>query len=523
MAPTDPQSDAASHDGDHVVASTTLGDLRGDWHEGVARFAGIPFAAAPVGDLRFRPPAPRAPWDDVRDATAFAAVCPQNPSMMDALFGGDAEPWDEDCLHLNVWTISPEPSPSGDGLPVMVWIHGGGFEMGSGSSPIYDGTRFARDGVVFVSINYRLGSLGFLDLTSVDPTEAGSGNVGLLDQVAALEWVRDNIAAFGGDPGNVTIFGESAGSTSVSLLLSMDRAKGLFHRAIAQSGGAMAKSPHQAADDTAELLAAAGVTTIAELRSMPVEELLRAHASMAAARIAEPEAVLARTSNPVAFLAFTPVADGVIVPHDPVAAIAAGSSAGVDVIAGSNLEEWKLFALMAPGATDDESLRKRTGLLVDDVDALLDTYRQEHPEATPADLESALLTDIVFRIPACDLLDAQARHGGVRQYRFDWKSPAWGGMIGAAHAVEIPFVFEMVGDHRLHVLIGPDAPGDLAAAMHRAWVDFASGKAPNVAGTDWPTIEPDAGARPVVLFGDEVSVADDPQGVTRRWWSDRTR
>jgi len=509
-------------DGDHIVLSTTHGPLRGEWHDGVARFAGIPFAAAPIGDLRFRPPAPREAWTDVRDATAFGAVSPQNPSMMDALFGGEAEPWDEDCLHLNVWSASPEPVDSG-GLPVMVWIHGGGFEMGSGSSPIYDGTRFARDGVVFVSINYRLGSLGFLDLTSVDPAEAGSGNVGLLDQVAALEWVRDNIGTFGGDAGNVTVFGESAGSMSVSLLLSMEAARGLFHRAIAQSGGSMAKPSSQAADDTAEFMAAAGVSTVAELRSMPIEELLKAHASMAAARIADPEAVLARTKNPVAFLAFTPVADDVVVPADPIAAIAAGSAAGVDVIAGSNLEEWKLFALMAPAASDDQALRDRAALLTDDVDGLVDAYGGEHPGFGPAELEGALLTDVVFRIPTCDVLDAQSRHSDVRQYRFDWKSPAFGGMIGAAHAVEIPFVFEMVGDHRLHVLVGPDAPEDLASTIHRAWVDFASGKVPTIAGSDWPTIEPDAGTRPVVLFGDEVSVADDPQGVTRRWWSVRTR
>ncbi len=507
-------------DGDHVVVDTTGGRVRGEWRGGVARFAGIPFAAAPVGALRFRPPMPREPWDEVLDATAFGAVSPQNPSMMDALFGGEAEPWDEDCLHLNIWTTSPAPT-DGAGLPVMVWIHGGGFEMGSGSSPIYDGTRFATDGVVFVSLNYRLGSLGFLDLTSIDPGEAGSGNVGILDQVAALEWVRDNIATFGGDPDHVTIFGESAGSMSVSLLLSMDGARGLFHRAIAQSGGAMAKPAGQAAGDTAEFLAAAGVTTVEELRAMPVEKLLGAHASMAAARMADPEAVLARTKNPVAFLAFTPVADGVVIPTDPIAAIAAGSAHGVDVIAGSNLEEWKLFAMMAPGATDETALRQRAGLLADDVDALVTAYREEHPDATPADLESALLTDLVFRIPTCRLLDAQSPHAAVRQYRFDWKSPVWGGMIGAAHAVEIPFVFEMVGDHRLHVLVGPEAPGHLASAMHRAWVDFAVTGTPSVAGSNWPALAAGADDRPVVLFDEGISIADDPQGSTRRWWAAR--
>ncbi|UDY35332.1 carboxylesterase/lipase family protein [Dermatobacter hominis] len=512
---------AAHGDGDHVVVTTTHGALRGEWRGGVARFAGIPFAAPPVGDLRFRPPAPASPWEGERDATAFGAVSPQNPSMMDALFGGEAEPWDEDCLHLNVWT--PDPAPAdGAARPVMVWIHGGGFEMGSGSSPIYDGTRFAEDGVVFVSLNYRLGSLGFLDLSSVDPAESGSGNVGLLDQVAALEWVRDNIASFGGDPRDVTIFGESAGSMSVSLLLTVERAAGLFHRAIAQSGGLMAKQPEHATADTAEFLAAAGVETVAELRALPVEELLKAHAALSAARLADPQAVIERTGSPVAFLAFTPVADGVVVPSDPLGAVAAGSAAGVDLIVGTNLEEWKLFAMLTPAIDGDDGLRSRLALVTEDVDGAIAAYAEDHPGATTADLDCALLTDVVFRIPASELADAQAAHATVRQYRFDWRSTAWGGMLGAAHAIEIPFVFDMVSDHRIHVLIGPDAPAGLAAAVHDAWVSFAVDGAPTIAGLgEWPALPaPRAGdGRPVVVFDAETGVQDDPQGATRRFWT----
>ena len=507
-------------DGDLVVVSTSLGDVRGDWHDGVARFAGIPFAAAPVGELRFRPPAPREPWTDVRDATAFAAVSPQNPSMLDAMFGGEAETWDEDCLHLNVWT--PDPAPAA-GRPVMVWIHGGGFEMGSGSSALYDGTHFAGNGVVYVSLNYRLGGLGFLDLTSLDPAEAGSGNVGLLDQVAALEWVRDNIASFGGDPGNVTIFGESAGSMSVSLLLTIERARGLFHRAIAQSGGPLTKSPAHAASDTAEFLAAAGVSTVTELRDLPVKDLLAAHAAMNISRVSDPEGVIQRTGSPISFLPFTPVADGVVVPSDPLAAVASGSGAGVDLIAGTNLEEWKLFALMMPRPIQDEAaLRERLALVTDDVDAALDAYRADHPDAAPAEIESAVLTDVVFRIPTSELVDAHAAHATARQYRFDWKSPAWGGMIGAAHAVEIPFVFEMVTDHRLHVLVGADAPVSLAKAMHRAWVAFATTGSPSVEGVgDWPAVTAGDDRRPVVLFDTTTTLADDPLAATRRYWTDR--
>ena len=267
-------SGMAADEGTTVEASTTLGTVRGTWQRGVARFAGIPFAAPPVGDLRFRPPAPAEPWDGVRPAEQFGPVAPQNPSLMEALFGGEAEQWGEDCLYLNVWTPEPEPD---EPLAVMVWIHGGGFEMGSGSSPLYDGTSFAQDGVVLVTLNYRLGAFGFLELGEVDPSRAGSGNVGLLDQVAALEWVRDNISSFGGDPSRVTIFGESAGAMSVSLLMSMPRATGLFHRVIAQSGAAsVARTPALAAADTAEFMADTGLTSI--------EELLAAEPAAAARR-----------------------------------------------------------------------------------------------------------------------------------------------------------------------------------------------------------------------------------------------
>ena len=512
---------AAPADGSSILVPTTHGLLRGAWHDGVARFAGVPFAAPPMGDLRFRPPTPAEPWDGERDATAFGPVAAQNPSLIDSLFGAEAEAWSEDCLRLNVWTPAVEPDgldAAAGPLPVMVWIHGGGFEMGSGSSPLYDGMSFARDGVVLVSINYRLGALGFLDLTHLDPGEAGSGNVGLLDQVAALEWVRDNIAAFGGDPGNVTVFGESAGAMSVSLLLAMPSAVGLFHKAIVQSGSASAaKTPDQAAADTDEFMEAAGLATVADLRAAGVEQLLAAHTTMAGRRMADPEDVIRRFGNPLAFLAFRPVADGTVVPADPLGAIAAGSAAGVPLIVGTNLEEWKLFALMSPPASDEAHLRDRAALLTEDPDGALVAYRAELPDAAVAQLESALLTDVIFRIPASQLADAQAGHAPVFQYRFDWRSPAWGGMIGAAHAVEIPFVFDMVRDHRLHVFVGPDAPHGLARAMHERWVAFArSGVPTGDAAATWPTVDGDG--RPVLLFDTEVTLAADPEGVTRRFW-----
>ena len=502
-------------DGTPIEIDTSLGRLRGAWHHEIARFAGIRYAEPPVGPLRFAPPRPVGPWDGVASAEEFGTIAPQNASMMDALFGGQSEAWDEDCLFLNVW--SPDTDPD-EPLPVMVWIHGGGFEMGSGSSPLYDGTSFARDGVVLVTLNYRMGAFGFLELSGLDPDRVGSGNLGLLDQVTALEWVRDHIAAFGGDPGSVTVFGESAGAMSLSLLLAAPPASGLFHRAIAQSGAAAAARTVPAARaDTEEFLAAAGLQDLDGLLAAEPATLLAAHAAMAAARVANPEAVIERTGNPLAFLSFRPVADDVVLPADPLAAIAGGAASGVPLLIGTTAEEWKLFAMASPAPIDEAGLRTRFELVVSDADAALATYRQAHPTASVAELECALITDLVFRIPAVRLADAQAEHAEVFQYLWRWASPAWGGLIGASHAIEIPFVFDLVEDQRLHVFVGPEAPKGLARATHEAWVAFARTGRPDTEGLPtWPTItEVD---RPVMVLDTESELAHDPDAATRRFW-----
>ena len=508
-------------DGTTVSVSTQNGTLRGLWHGNVARFGGVPFAQPPVGALRFRPPVAAEPWQGERDATGFGPVSAQNPSLMDSLFGGESEQWSEDCLYLNVWTPqlpTPDQPDAPAALPVMVWIHGGGFEMGSGSSPLYHGDSFARDGVVLVTLNYRLGALGFLELASIDPLYAGSGNLGLLDQVAALEWVRDNISQFGGDANNVTIFGESAGAMSVSTLLTMPRATGLFHKAIAQSGAASScRSPEQASIDTAEYLEFAGLSTVEQLNAATPEQLLAAHAALGAARMADPEGLVEKHTGPLAFLPFRPVADGQEVPADPLSAVGEGSATGIPLLIGTNLEEWKLFALMTPPAATEEGLIARFGLVSQQPEDALQVYRDQHPDASLADLEGAVLTDFVFRIPATRLAQAQSPHAAVWQYRFDWRSPAWNGMIGAAHAVEIPFVFDLVHDHRLHVLVGPEAPADLASAMHNAWVEFARSGTPSAAELPvWP--QSDGTDRPVMLLEAVSTVGLDPEPLTTRFW-----
>ena len=487
----------------------------------VARFGGIPFAAPPVGDLRFRPPIATTPWSGELDATGFGPVSPQNPSMLNAMLGEEPEASDEDCLYLNVWTTSPGSEAS---LPVMVWIHGGGFEMGSGSSPMYHGEEFAKSGVVLVTVNYRLGALGFLELGHLDPAYAGSGNVGLLDQVAALEWVQNHIAGFGGDPQNVTIFGESAGAMSVSLLLASPPAKGLFHKAIAQSGAiSAARHMSQATSDADTYLARLGATSVADAVAAPIEELLAAHAAVAAARVGAPEDAIRTHNSPLAFLAFRPVADGITVPTDPIAALAEGAAAGIPLITGTNREEWKLFALMTPSSVDDDALVARLGLMVDDPHKAVEVYRQTHPEASIAEIETAFLTDAVFRIPAVEMADAHSAHAPVWQYRWDWGSTAFGGAIGAAHAVEIPFVFNSIDDPRLEIFLGSEIPADLAQRIHRTWVSFAATGSPSVPdANEWPAVGA-GGERQVLLFDVEVEVATDPEGATREFWESSSK
>ncbi|MFV0316338.1 MAG: carboxylesterase/lipase family protein [Microthrixaceae bacterium] len=498
-----------------IEVTAPRGAVRGRVLDGMYRFAGIPFAEAPTGDRRFRPPVPKAPHEGVLDATEFGAVAPQNPSMLEAMFGSEPERWDEDCLHLNIWT--PDVSPA-EPLPVMVWIHGGAFEIGSGSSPIYDGAAFARDGVILVTINYRLGCLGFMELGHLDPELRGSGNTGLLDQAEALRWVAENISAFGGDPSNVTIFGESAGSMSVCAQLVLADSRGLFHKAIAQSGGLSAPAPVDLAEETtAEFMATAGISSLDELRAAPAEDLLAAHLKMATERMAHTDETIARHGHPLGYLPFRPVADGTTVPADPMQEVRRGATAQVPLLIGTNLDEWNLFALMAPGSEDRDALRARLAAIDPNPDAVLAAYETDHPGASVGALESSVFTDVVFRAPASQLAAEQAKHAPVWQYRFDWPSPAMDGALGAAHVVEIPFVFDMVGEEQLALLLGAEPPTELSSAVHGAWVSFARDSVPEFSGVDWPAL--DGGPRKVLRMDVDSEVITDPQAASLDAWS----
>ncbi|SKA01501.1 para-nitrobenzyl esterase [Marinactinospora thermotolerans DSM 45154] len=489
---------------------TRDGRVRGVAENGVVVFRGLPYAAPPVGPARFRPPTSPRPREGTRDAGAFGPTAPRSryPENMDALISERFIPGD-DYLNLNVWT----PDPGATGLPVMVWIHGGAFTNGSGSEPVYDATAFARDGVVAVTFNYRLGVEGFAVL------EDAPANLGLLDQIAALEWVRDNIAAFGGDPDRVTVFGESAGAMSVATLLSLPRARGLFHRAIAQSGAANAVNQRDDAAVVTRVLAdRLGVAPTTEgLAGVPQDRMLHAQAqvSLELQGLPDPAVWGERIAAGVLFLPFAPVVDGELITQRPIDAIRAGAGHDVDLLFGTTTDEHRLF--LVPGGLIDlipeefaVGLLTQAGLGPE----AAEVYRQATGAVTAGDLFAAVSTDQVFRIPAQRMAEARAdAPAATFGYEFAWRTPVLGGRLGACHALELPFVFGTSAP----TLTGPDAPRGLAEDMHAAWVRFAVTGDPG-----WPRWDPDT--RATMRFDHPVSeVVSDPGARTRRLWDGRTR
>lgn len=505
--------------GEHINAAvkTRQGEVRGSLVDGVHTFKGIPYAAPPFGAHRFRPPQPVAPWSGVRDALTFGAepLQPRPDPQVQALVPDPAVPG-EDCLNLNIWS----PTLGAAGLPIMLWIPGGMFEVGSGAS--YDGSRFARDGVVCVTINYRVGPDGFLYLGD------GVANLGLLDQVAALEWVRENIAAFGGDPANVTIFGESAGAMSVGTLLSMPRAEGLFRRAIAQSGAAhqvmSAATARRVGQHLADKL---GVQATREaIAAVPAERLLAAQAALKSEILAHPDPERWGGEVVTSLLPWQPVIDGDVIPAPPIDRIAAGAGAQVDVMAGTNTEDWRLFVVAnaAMGQITDQTLMGPVKVYGHQAlaayglpaEPALTAYRAAYPGASPTDLLAAVQTDWWCRIPAIRLADAHAKSAAATyMYEFAWRSPAFGGLLGACHALEIAFVFDTLDkgtDQMLGPLLGPAPPQQLAARMHAAWASFATSGDPG-----WPKY--DLSRRATMRFDEVSEVVDDPRARERELWA----
>ncbi len=492
-----------------TTAMTRYGAVSGEESGGVTRFLGIPYAASPTGALRFAAPQPPEPWRGVRACTAFGPTPPkpEYPPPFDTILPEPAIPGD-DWLSLNVWTPGLDAS-----APVLVWIHGGAFVNGNSAVPMYDGHAFARDGVVLVTINYRLGVDGF----AVLPDAPAPANRGLLDQVAALEWVRDNIAAFGGDPARVTIFGESAGGMSVTTLLGMPRARGLFGGVIAQSGAAQAAAdPQDAALVTGELGRALGTeATAASLAALDLETLITAQAAVRDAMAAAPDPARFGATIVATSMAFLPVVDGDVLPLHPLAALRSGAGAEVPLLTGTNAEEFRLFFVPTGTAATvtGETLPVFLGLLGIPA-ATAAVYQANRPDASAGDVLCALVTDSFFRNPAFAAARARAEAGGPAPtylYEFAWRSPVLG--IGAAHAVEIPFVFDNLAVPDAAAAIGDAPPAALAAEMHAAWIRFASTGDPG-----WPAFD---ASYPVMTFGAAGApgqVVLDPRGDERTSW-----
>jgi len=482
------------------------GAVRGTVSSGVLAFLGIPYAAPPFGANRMRPPEPVRPWEGERDATAFGPTVPKGdyPPQYAPLFPEVVIPG-EHCLNLNVWT----PDVTAAALPVLVWIHGGSFMNGSSSVGAYDGAPFARDGVVFVSVNYRLAAEGFLFLGD------GTANLGLLDQLAALRWVQDNIAAFGGDPARVTVAGESAGAMSVTTLLSMPLASGLFAQAIAQSGaGAHTLRAEEGLMVGGYLADALGVPADREsIKAVPLDKLVQAASDLVTEVQTAPDP--ARWGQlALSLLPFAPTVDGSVLPDAPLAGIAAGRGGGVRLLIGSNRDEARLFLVAAGtiGLIDDATLAAVAGAYGLSGDGL-GAYRANRPGAGAGDILAAVITDWFFRVPPIRVAEARTAAGaaGTWMYRFDHPEPGDNHGFGACHAVEIPFVFDTVTRDELRPLIGGTPAQAVADRVHRVWVDFVTRGDPG-----WAPY--DTARRTTGLLTETISPVDDPAGDERALW-----
>ena len=483
------------------VVETSSGRVRGTDEGGISRFLGIPYAAPPAGAGRWRPPADPEPWSGERDASAFGAAAPQPDGMLAMMPVGAVQ--DEDCLSVNVWTPGTEGR-----RPVMVWVHGGAFRQGTARSPMYDGAALARRGdVVVVSLNYRLGALGFLAHPDLrDGDDGPAGNWGLLDQLAALRWVRDNVAAFGGDPGNVTVFGESAGSMAIGCLLAAPASRGLVHKAILQSGAPSALSMEQAAALAERFAKLVGVPGVADLRQAPVAALLDAQQQI---------------DQEDAALRLVPVVDGHLLDRAPLAALAEGGAADVATVIGTNRDEWKLWAPVDPQSRDldREGLRRRLHRVFDasasDVDTLIDVVREHRlaagERAEPNDLWFAIETERIFRVPALRTAEALAVHQpATHAYLFTYGSPAMGGWLGACHALEIAFVFGTHGGPEQAAFTGSGPEADrLSEWMMDSWLAFARTGDPSTEALGrWPSYDPDR--RPTMVLGTDHELVGAP-------------
>ena len=501
---------ARAADAKFVVADTAFGKIRGVDVEGIKIFKGVSYGASTAGTNRFMPPVNPVKWAGVRDALEFGPSAPQTepgvrrriPSARAVAAAGlPAE--SEDCLVLNVWTPAVA---DGKKRPVMVWLHGGGFSSGSGSSPVTDGSNLARRGdVVVVTVNHRLNVLGFTFLGEPGGAEfAASGDVGMLDLVRALEWVRDNIAQFGGDPGTVTIFGQSGGGRKVGTLLAMPSARGLFHRAIIESGATITLVEQaQAAKVAVELLKRLELDgpRVRELQKLPVERIMAAYF-----------AVVRSMNVDQMTQGFSPTVDGKFVPHHPFHPTASAVSAEVPLMLGSTRTELTSSADAAAFTLNEDGMRERIKTLLgaDRAGGIIDVYRKANPGATPSDIYFLIASDHRYSAPVMKIAERRTAlgKGPVYLYYFRWETPVDGGRLKSPHTIEIPFAFDNVKVASQLTGGGAEAMA-LADKVSDAWIAFARTGNPNTPKLPrWPAFN--AVDRPTMVFNNQSKVENDP-------------
>jgi para-nitrobenzyl esterase len=485
-----------------IDVRVTGGSVRGRREADLAVFRGLPYAAPPIGADRFAEPRPVKGWDGVRPAVSFGPPAPQSEALGPA---STEDATGDDWLTVNVWSPAPDAAAR---LPVMVWIHGGAYTVGASSRPEFDGGHMARDGrVVVVTFNYRLGVEGFARITGAP------ANRGLLDQIAALEWVRDNVAGFGGDPGRVTVFGESAGGGCVAALLAMPRAAGLFHAAIVQSMPGTFFSPTLAADIAGACAAGLGLhPTVADLAGVGPARL-----AAAGDTVTDTATERADRWGPAAHrsILFAPVVDGDVLPTTPWQALAAGGARDVALLAGHTRDEQRLFTAMAGvlGQVTPAQAAAALEVFAPAPDGAR-RYREAYPEAGPERLYELVHSDWLFRMPTVHLADAH--QGRVHLYELTWPAPAMGGALGACHGLDVPLVLGNLTSGRPALLFG-DEPGRdavaLSARMRAAWSAFATHGDPG-----WPAYEP--GERLTQVFDVPGAVIAYPERLSHEIWQD---
>jgi para-nitrobenzyl esterase len=482
-----------------TIARTGLGTLQGASEGAVVAFRGVAYAAPPTGDRRFAPPVAASPWTGVRDATHDGPIAPQAPSRLRDAMGDFTAPQHEDCLTLTIWT----PGVDAAARPVLVWLHGGAWSSGAGSLAWYDGGRLAGEqDVVVVGVNYRLGALGYLHAPGISP-----GNLGTMDQVLALRWVRDHIAAFGGDPARVTVGGQSAGAASIGRMIADPTARTLFRAAILQSGG-FGRPPlsrEEAVEIGRDYVRLVGIDPAAKdaaalMRAVPIAQLIAAQGALARSR-----ARFAETTPPFMPLVDTPMTEAALLDM-----IAAGVG-DLAVLIGSTRDEVHAFYAANPAMAEppEDAVRSRFAALAGSADAI-EAYRRRRPGGAAMDLLADLGTDHTFGWPSLRLADAIAARGGhVHAYRFDWAPPR--SPFKACHCIELPFSFGTLDAwHDAAMLRGGD-PAQMAplSAMLRAhWGHFVRAGAP---GPSWPRY--DGQARLTMLFDEVCGVVGDPSGM----------